>query len=363
MSEEISKVPNGANLDKKEIELAAKAITDGELVVFPTETVYGIGANALDGEAVRKIFAAKQRPADNPLIVHISSPASLAKLTNRANQILEGSETEYNIEQQLIEKFWPGPLTIVFPKSGAVPSETTGGLETVAVRMPDHPVALQLIEEAGTPIAAPSANISGRPSPTDYDQLDLELLKSVKVAIDGGSAKFGLESTVVKVEQGNIKLLRPGAVTIEQLTEIAPVEDLSEPKFQQQKLLDPAEESSDFKPASPGMKYRHYAPDAKLILFEYDDDYNFLTEMQEYLRLNSHKATGVICANEFSLQFPEADRVIDFGHLKSPPTIASSLFSILNSLDAFNLEEFIIHGIPEQGIGKAVMNRLRKAAD
>ncbi len=322
----------------KYIKQAAQAIKNGKLVVFPTETVYGIGANALDAQAVLQIFAAKGRPADNPLIVHIANLKQLSQIT-------QGELCE--IERGLIERFWPGPLTLILPKAADVPDAVTAGLTTVAVRMPDHEVAQNLILEAGTPVAAPSANISGRPSPTSDQDLDPRLLEKVEVVIPAGKTKFGLESTVVQVKEEKIHILRPGAITEEDLLEIAPV-------F----IPNPDTSTS---PASPGMKYRHYAPDSKLILFEYDDQNHFITKMQEYLREHNSSRIGVICAEEFIYQFPEAGRVVSLGHLKSPPTIASSLFQVLNSLDAFKQEVFLVHGVPEQGLGKAIMNRMRKA--
>lgn len=329
------------DINTKQITKAAEAINSNKLVVFPTETVYGIGANALNAEAVSKIFVAKRRPADNPLIIHIADKGKLRDLLSRDLK---------KIEQDLIDTFWPGPLTLILPKSEIVPDATTAGLETLAVRMPNHHLALALIDAAGIPIAAPSANISGKPSPTSDKSLDPELLASVEEVIVDGKTKHGLESTVVLVKNNVINILRPGAVSAEELEVIAPV------------IYPKSEVSISESPISPGNKYRHYAPEKQLLLFEYDEANKFIDDMQIYLRSNQASKIGVICAEEYMYQFPEAGRVINLGKIRSLPTIASSLFEILNSLDEFHQEFFLIHGVPEQGIGKAIMNRMRKAA-
>ena len=233
------------NIKDEELAEAAAVLKSGGLVAFPTETVYGLGGNALDEDAARKIYAAKGRPSDNPLIAHISCAAELAPLVR---EIPEAG-------RKLMEAFWPGPLTMIFPKSSKVPYGTTGGLDTVAVRMPDDPVASRLIELAGVPVAAPSANTSGRPSPTTADHVWQDMNGRIDMIIDGGPVGIGVESTIVDVSSPVPSVLRPGAITMEMLREVLG-EVAVDPA-----ILGPMKE--DVKPKAPGMKYRHYAPKAE----------------------------------------------------------------------------------------------------
>ena len=242
------------NIKDEELAEAAAVLRSGGLVAFPTETVYGLGGNALDEDAARKIYAAKGRPSDNPLIAHISCAADLAPLVKEIPMA----------GRKLMEAFWPGPLTMIFPKSGRVPYGTTGGLDTVAVRMPDDPVAGRLIALAGVPVAAPSANTSGRPSPTTADHVWQDMNGRIDMIIDGGPVGIGVESTIVDVSSPVPSVLRPGAITMEMLREV-----LGEVTIDPA-ILGPMKE--DIRPKAPGMKYRHYAPRAELTLVEAVED-------------------------------------------------------------------------------------------
>ena len=242
------------NIKDEELAEAAAVLRSGGLVAFPTETVYGLGGNALDEDAARKIYAAKGRPSDNPLIAHISCAADLAPLVKEIPMAA----------RKLMEAFWPGPLTMIFPKSGRVPYGTTGGLDTVAVRMPDDPVAGRLIALAGVPVAAPSANTSGRPSPTTADHVWQDMDGRIDMIIDGGPVGIGVESTIVDVSSPVPSVLRPGAITMEMLREV-----LGEVTIDPA-ILGPMKE--DIRPKAPGMKYRHYAPRAELTLVEAAED-------------------------------------------------------------------------------------------
>ena len=241
----IEKVDSG-HIDTDVMEQAGKLIAEGELVAFPTETVYGLGGDALDPDASRRIYAAKGRPSDNPLIVHIADFDDMKRV---AREVPEQAK-------KLADAFWPGPLTMVFPKSDIVPYGTTGGLDTVAVRMPSDPVANRLIKLAGVPVAAPSANTSGRPSPTTAQHVWQDMEGKIEMILDGGPVGIGVESTIVDVSGDVPTLLRPGAITMEMLRETVGQVEI-DPAIQ-------APPSADLRPKAPGMKYRHYAPKADL---------------------------------------------------------------------------------------------------
>ena len=315
------------------LERAAKTIRDGGLVVFPTETVYGIGANALDGNACRKIFKAKGRPQDNPLIVHISSLNMLDKL------VLKIPDVAY----KFIDKLWPGPLTLIMEKKEVVPDIVTASLPTVAVRMPSHPVAKLLIELSGYPIAAPSANLSGKPSPTSFEHVKDDMMGRVDVIIDAGETPFGIESTIVDVTKDPPILLRPGPLTLEQISEISKVV-VHEGAFGKTTLD---------RPPSPGMKYRHYAPEKSLILVENT------SRMEETLK--RFKDPIVICPKEHEKMYRDY-RVLLLGSLENEYSVAYELFKILRKTDKMEGEVVVVEGFPERGILFSVMNRLRKAA-
>ena len=321
------------NPDPEVLKKAAEVIRRGGTVVFPTETVYGLGANAFDEEACRKIFRAKGRPSDNPLIVHIST---LEMLEDLASEVPESA-------WRFIERLWPGPLTLVLPKSSKIPDVVTASLPTVAVRMPSHPVARMLIELSGVPIAAPSANLSGKPSPTSFEHVFEDMNGRVDIIVDGGETPLGIESTIVDATREPPLLLRPGPLTIEQLLEISSLEIHEAARGT--KAVD--------RPPSPGMKYRHYAPSKPLILVE------DLSKMMEVLR--THPNAVIVCPREHA-QIYEGKRVVILGSLEDEYTIAHELFSALRRADEMDGEVIIAEGFPEKGILFSVMNRLRKAA-
>ena len=330
-------------IKNKGLREAAEQIIKGNVVVFPTETVYGIGANALSVTAVKKIFELKGRPPDNPLIVHIAEKSYLHILTKGVPRIAE----------KLISEFWPGPLTLIFRKTKRVPKIVTGGLQTIAIRMPSHPVANMLILLTGLPVAAPSANISGFPSATRAKHVIDEFYGKVPVIIDGGNTDIGLESTVLNPLKDPPLLLRPGAVTVEQLEKIIgeiAIHPIAKAELKLDNLI--AE--------SPGMKYRHYAPRAKLILVEgpkravalkIQTLYNELTEKK--------KRVGLMVTDECSVK---GECIIRIGSRKNLHEIAKNIFSTLREFDTRRVEYIIAEGVAPQGLGLAIMNRLRKAA-
>lgn len=322
---------------------AAEALRRGGLVAFPTETVYGLGVNALDAAAVGRVFAAKGRPSDNPLIVHVATRDSLRPIVASLPKDAE----------RLMERFWPGPLTLVLPRSQAVPDAVTCGLATVAVRMPDHPVALALILLAGVPVAAPSANLSGRPSPTRAEHVVEDLSGRIDFILDGGETGLGLESTVLDLTVDPPVILRPGGITPDMLSEvIGPV------------LVDRAGEQlqGDEVPRSPGMKHAHYAPKAPLFLVSG----SFLL-MQSKVRELAHEAqvegkkVGIMCSVESRSRY-QAEVILEYGSRENLASVAGSLFATLRAFDRHGVEVIIAEGVPEEGIGLAIMNRLRKAA-
>jgi L-threonylcarbamoyladenylate synthase len=300
------------------IKYAARIIKKGGTVVFPTETVYGLGADAFNKKAVQKIFKAKGRPSDNPLIVHIAEKKDVHKLASVIPPLAK----------KLMNRFWPGPLTLVLKKKSNVPNSVTGSLDTVAVRMPNNKIALSLIKQARTPIAAPSANRSGKPSPTDARHVIHDLYGRVDVIIDGGKTKIGLESTVVDVTGTIPELLRPGGITKEQLERVVGTVIVA---------------TKHTKAKSPGMKYKHYAPAARLILVE-GTKKNVEKKVQELLKKHKRKKIGVLKAK------------------KDLQLMAQELFFMLREFDAKKVDVIIAEGVSENHIGHAIMNRLRKAA-
>ena len=322
-------------VDERKIKVAARLILEGKLVAFPTETVYGLGADALNEEAVRRIFEAKGRPADNPLIVHIADFNDLKKLAREVPR-----------EAKLLaERFWPGPLTIVLPKRDEVPLVTTGGLDTVAVRMPAHEIALALIR-ASTPVAAPSANISGKPSPTLAEHVVDDFYGRIEVIIDGGPTKVGVESTVIDLSSERPTLLRPGGLPLEEIEAvIGPVE------------IHPAVKGKNADLArAPGMKYKHYSPNAQVLVVEGPKEMvrEKIRELVREYRSKGYRV-GVMATEEF-----EAD---EFYHLgRTVEDVAKNLFKALRELDRRGVDVIIAEGVEERGLGLAVMNRLRKAA-
>lgn len=332
------------NIDKEAIVKAGEIIRNGGLVAFPTETVYGLGANALDEKAAKSIYIAKGRPSDNPLIVHIADTSELDSLVE---YVSDGAK-------RLMDKFWPGPLTIVFKKSKNIIDAITGGLDTVAIRMPNHDIALELIREARVPIAAPSANTSGKPSPTIASHVIEDMNGRVDMIIDGGDAGFGVESTVVDVSGEQLMILRPGGITAEELREV--FEKVS---------LDPALEYgvSDAVPRSPGQKYKHYSPDAEITIY-ISADLDKLSDKikSEYDKLVLQgKKPGILSTEETKAEYGDRTQLV-LGQRANPISISSQLFKRLREFDAIGVEVILAEGLDQLGINLATMNRLKKAA-
>lgn len=332
------------NIDLEKIKYSAGIIKSGGLVAFPTETVYGLGANGLDENAVKKIFEAKGRPSDNPLILHISD----------RNQIFELTGDIPLNAGKLMDSFWPGPITMVFNRSDIVPDVITAGLGTVALRMPSHPVALALIKEAGVPIAAPSANTSGRPSPTNARHVIEDLSGKIDVIIDTGNAKIGLESTVLDLTTAPPAVLRPGGITPQQIRDVIGHVDIDPT------LMKKTE--GDFRPRSPGMKYTHYSPKADVIIVEGSLD-KVCDKIKEMIREYSQKgkAVGVLSTDQTRGCYPDAE-VISLGNRDKLETVAANLFWALREFDKRNVDIIIAEAVDYEGIGLAVMNRMKKAA-
>lgn len=322
---------------------AGAVLREGGLVAFPTETVYGLGGDGLNRESARKIYAAKGRPSDNPLIVHIC----------RFEDIYEIAETVPEEAAKLADAFWPGPLTMILPKSGRVPYETTGGLDTVAVRFPSHPIARKLIEYGGRYVAAPSANRSGKPSPTEARYVAEDMDGHIDMIVDGGAAGIGLESTIVDLTAGRPQILRPGFVTEEMLAEVLGAVDTDVT------IIKP---DSGQAPKAPGMKYRHYAPEGELVLVEGDPESvaAYINEHTEADRALGCK-TGVIAASEMAGRY-RADVVKCLGSRSDEESIARSLFAALREFDNEKVGKIYSESFPGRGLGQAIMNRLLKAA-
>ncbi|MDI6903192.1 MAG: L-threonylcarbamoyladenylate synthase [Methanocellales archaeon] len=321
------------------IRIAAGVIRNGGLVAFPTETVYGLGADALNPEAVAKIFRVKNRPADNPVIVHIADKREVYKLTR-----------DVPIKaRELMDLFWPGPLTLVLEKSGIVPHITTGGLETVAIRMPDHKVTLAIITESGTPIAAPSANPAGKPSPTTARHVMKDLGCKVDVILDGGPTRVGVESTVLDLTAHTPTILRPGGITAEELRSV-----LGSVK------IHPAGVKIEVTP-SPGMKHKHYAPNAAMIVVEGNFDV-IVRKVQELAdeHRRGGKRVGIMATSESPAY--DADVVKITGSRADLKTIARNLFGILRGFDEEKVDIIIVEGVDAKGLGLAIMDRLERAA-
>ena len=368
-------------LDKELME-GAEILRSGGLVAFPTETVYGLGANALDEEAAKKIYAAKGRPSDNPLIAHVSGMEEVFPLVSQVSEAAK----------KLMEAFWPGPLTLIFPKSGIVPYGTTGGLDTVAVRMPSDPVANRLIALAKVPVAAPSANTSGRPSPTTAQHVLQDMDGRIEMVIDGGAVGIGVESTIVDVSVEVPTVLRPGAITMEMLEEV-----LGDVRIDPA-ILGPM--SSGMRPKAPGMKYKHYAPKAELTLVEPEemeeervefpaagsrraDGAGRLTEeglaespvaavdgLERMIRMVNQLArekveagfkVGIICTDESRERYPLGE-VRSIGSRQNRETVAHNLYGVLREFDDLQVDYIFSESFPKDHLGQAIMNRLSKAA-
>ena len=349
MKTKVITINDREQIEDSQLEEAARILRNGGLVAFPTETVYGLGANALDEEAARKIYEAKGRPSDNPLIAHVARKEDVEHLVSHIPEA----------GQKLMDAYWPGPLTLVFPKSGIVPYGTTGGLETVAIRMPSDTIASRLIALAGVPIAAPSANTSGRPSPTTAEHVYQDMNGKIEMIVDGGPVGIGLESTIVDVSGDVPSMLRPGAVTIEMLREtLGTVE------------IDPAITGplkADVKPKAPGMKYRHYAPKAELMLVESSEEVDGQKRVAEKImelakeKLEAGYRVGIICTDESQKYYTEGI-VRSLGLRAKEETIAHNLFAVLREYDDLAVDYIFSESFSKEALGQAIMNRLTKAA-
>ena len=333
-----------ARADSASVREAAGILKTGGLVAFPTETVYGLGANAFDADAVLSIFTAKGRPADNPLIVHIHDRAQLDEIGDIPPRA-----------PALMDAFWPGPLTILFPRKASIPDVVTAGLSTVAVRMPSHPVALSLLKESGVPVAAPSANRSGRPSPTTAMHVLEDMRGIIPMILDGGPCEIGVESTVLDLTHGSPVILRPGGVTKSMLEEV-----LHEEVYLAGSILRPLQ--PDEKALSPGMRYKHYAPKGNVTLVRGGE-----TAVVSTLRLlcrqdlAAGKKSCVLCFTEHVPMLSDCCPH-DMGSVENHAEIAHRLFDILRHLDQEGMETIYSEVIPPEGVGLAVMNRLGRAA-
>lgn len=360
MQTKIVRIEDKMPVREELLEEAARILREGGLVAFPTETVYGLGGNALDADASRKIYAAKGRPSDNPLIVHIAGMEELAPLVE---EIPESA-------RRLAEAYWPGPMTMIMKKSARIPAETSGGLDTVAIRMPADPVANALIRLAGVPVAAPSANTSGRPSPTTAEHVIQDMNGRIDVILDGGAVQVGVESTIVDLSGDHPVLLRPGAVTVPMLEKIlGPVE------------LDPVLTKPlgpDVHPKAPGMKYRHYAPKAEMILVEAEncggteegcsstEEDGTMRVVREINRLaeealRTGKRPGILATDETAPLY-RAGEVRSIGRRSDEASVAHNLFAVLREFDSIGVDIIYSEAFPEDDLGLAIMNRMNKAA-
>lgn len=342
MKTEIVKIDE-EQIDQEAIARAGEILKRGGLVAFPTETVYGLGGDALNENSSRLIYAAKGRPSDNPLIVHITNMEALKKIVTEIPPAA----------RKLAERYWPGPLTMIFHKSSAVPLATTGGLDTVAVRMPSHKTARAMIDAAGGYIAAPSANRSGRPSPTVARYVIEDLDGLVDMIIDGGEVNIGLESTIIDLTGEVPMILRPGYVTQDMLTETLGLVDVD------RTILDA---NSHQAPKAPGMKYRHYAPKGNLSIVEGEPErvISYINERISALQKEGRK-TGVIATDETVARY-HGDDIKSVGSRRDEEVIARHLFRILREFDDDNVEVMFTESFETAGIGQAIMNRLLKAA-
>ena len=342
MKTKISMIKNVSE-DEKEIQEAAEIIKNGGTVVFPTETVYGLGADGLNSEAVKKIFEAKGRPQDNPLIIHVASK----NLNLYAEEVPE-------IANKLVEKFWPGPLTNILKKKDIVPNETSPSLESIGIRMPNNDIALKLIELSETTIAAPSANISGRPSPTDIERCIEDLDGKVDCILGGEQSDIGVESTIVDCTVNPPLVLRPGGITLEMLREI-----------DSNINIDPAimkKPEPNLKPKAPGMKYRHYAPKAKVTIIS-GNQKNTIEKIKKMVHYNIEKKKKVciLTVDENEKEYNEGIK-ISLGSLNDLSTVARNLFEALRKCDDIGADVVFAESFEQKGVGIAIMNRLNKAA-
>ena len=342
MAAEVVKM-SASSPDHEALARAGRILKEGGLVAFPTETVYGLGGDALNPRSSRKIYAAKGRPSDNPLIVHIADIRDLPKI---AAEVPEKA-------MEMAERFWPGPLTMIFPKTDIVPEETTGGLSSVAVRFPSDPIARELILCSGGFIAAPSANTSGRPSPTTAAHVIDDLGGSIDMIIDGGPVGIGLESTIIDFSGESPVILRPGYITCEMARELVPGI-----------TIDPGllKADSSVRPKAPGMKYRHYAPKAELTIIEgCTQQASDLIRQKAHESIASGKKTGILCSEETAGLYTEGI-IRSVGSRTDEESIAKHLYEALRAFDDDGAEVIWSESFDSDGLGQAIMNRLVKAA-
>ncbi|WP_226582495.1 L-threonylcarbamoyladenylate synthase [Halobacillus litoralis] len=322
---------------KEAIREAAELLHQEQVVAFPTETVYGLGADASNPSAVQRIFEAKGRPSDNPLIVHVADRKQVEQLVDEIP----------TMARKLMETFWPGPLTLIMKSNGSAAGNVTAGLTTIAIRMPDHPLALALLRASETPLAAPSANRSGRPSPTTAEHVYQDLDGRIAGILDGGPTGVGVESTVLDCTSEIPVILRPGGVTKEDLETILPTV-----------MMDPAMINEQHRPKSPGMKYTHYAPEAPLWLIDGDDE--FFENQVEKLKEENFRI-GIIASEEL-LNKLDHNRIISCGSRENLEQVAERLYGALREFKESDVDVILCEAFPETGVGAAVMNRLNKAA-
>ena len=326
---------------------ASEILRKGGLVAFPTETVYGLGGDAKDKEASRKIYAAKGRPSDNPLIVHIA----------RFSQLQEISKDLPENAKKLADAFWPGPLTMVVNKNEVIPYETTGGLDTVAVRMPNNPIALALIEESGCMIAAPSANTSGRPSPTKASHVYEDLSGKIDAILDGGAVDIGLESTIVDLTEDVVTILRPGYINMEMLKEV-----VGEVRIDPGIVYNDKGTTSGAKPKAPGMRYKHYAPKGDLTIISGDED-KVVAKINELTKkaIDEGSKVGIIATSETADRYSDG-QILVIGDRSDEGSIAHNLYDILRKFDELGVDLIYSESFATPNMGQAIMNRLLKAA-
>lgn len=329
------------SIDDEALKRAGQCIKDGGLVAFPTETVYGLGGDGLNEVAAKNIYLAKGRPSDNPLILHINDQKMLSRIVSKVTPMAK----------KIMTAFCPGPITIILPKSDIVPKAVTGGLDTIAVRMPDNDIARALIKYADTPIAAPSANISGRPSPTTAQAVYKDLQSRIDMVLDGGACQFGVESTIVDCTEDVPIILRPGAITKEMLEEIFPVVK-----------IDKAIVGANVVPKAPGMKYKHYAPKVDMILIEGDNE-KMSSSIKKilYKYENEGKKVGLLVSDEVANELNHQN-TFSYGSQENLAQIASEIYEGLRYFDDKDVDIILAQGTTDKGIGLAIMNRLHKAS-
>lgn len=332
-------------IDEKELNIISKLIHDGEIIIFPTETVYGIGANAFDEKAVKKIFEVKGRPQDNPLIVHVSKKEQIYEITKNINEI----------EEKLIDSFMPGPFTLVLEKKDNVPNIVSAGLDTIGVRMPENEIAKSIIENSKVPIVAPSANISGKPSGTNIEDIKEELEYKVSAIIDGGETKIGIESTVVKVIDNIPVILRPGKITPNDIKNVVGNVKISEKIFKEAKENEEVE--------SPGMKYRHYAPKTPCRVLYSENENKQIELLNEQIKINDENTIVLAFEEHINKINIDKNKILSIGSNKDLNTVMKNLFSALRNADKKNVKIILIEGTKKEDLGLAIMNRLLRACE